>query len=85
MRINGVNTEWFDVTCGLKQGCILSPLLFNLYVNDLIDDMKQSGYGVNIGGESLAILLYADDIAISAESAEDLQAMLNILNNWCVK
>ena len=33
-RINGTNTDWFQVTSGLKQGCLLSPLLFHMYVND---------------------------------------------------
>ena len=32
VRINGNLTEWFDVNCGLKQGCILSPILFDIYI-----------------------------------------------------
>ena len=36
VRINGLKTEFIEVGCGLKQGCILSTLLFNLYVNDLV-------------------------------------------------
>ena len=38
--INGISTNFFDFKCGLKQGCLLSPLLFSLYVNDLIQEMK---------------------------------------------
>ena len=40
VRVNGNLTDWFEVNQGLKQGCILSPLLFNIFLNDLIDDIK---------------------------------------------
>ena len=56
-----LSTVFFDVKCGLALGCVLSPLLFNLYINDLID-MKQLNSGINIDGEKVCILLYADDI-----------------------
>ena len=35
VRVNGVHSEWFDVNTGLKQECVLSPLFFNAFVNDL--------------------------------------------------
>ena len=35
IRIKGLNTEWFAVKCGLKQGCPLSPVLFSFFINDL--------------------------------------------------
>ena len=35
VKLNGFLTDWFGVKCGLKQGCSLSPVLFNLYINDL--------------------------------------------------
>jgi hypothetical protein len=52
--LNGFDTPWFDVECGLKQGCPLSPMLFNLYINNL-------DKGVYIGERKICILLYADD------------------------
>ena len=42
-------TNWFDVSSRLKQGCILSPLLFNMYVNDLITEVNALDKGVDIG------------------------------------
>ena len=83
VRVNNLTTEWFDVTCGLRQGCCLSPLLFNLFVNDLALRIKSLGKGVSIDDELISILLYADDIVLMAESASDLQLMLDCLNEWC--
>ena len=40
VRLNGLKTDYFEVKCGLKQGCTLSTLLFNLYVNDLVIKIK---------------------------------------------
>ncbi|XP_053402804.1 uncharacterized protein LOC128558049 [Mercenaria mercenaria] len=83
IRVNCFSTEWFDVKSGLRQGCILSPLLFNLYINDLAVFLKSLDIGVKIGDELLCILLYADDIVLLAENAADLQKLLNALRDWC--
>ena len=83
MRLNNLTTEWFDVKCGLRQGCCLSPLLFNLFINDLAVRIKALGKGVCLDSDIVSILLYADDIVLIAETAEDLHLMLNCLNVWC--
>lgn len=83
VRVNGSLTDWFDVGVGLKQGCALSPVLFNIYLNDLIQEIKDMGLGVTVNGEKVSILGYADDIVLMAESEEDLQDMLNRLDQWC--
>ncbi|XP_071151601.1 uncharacterized protein [Mytilus edulis] len=77
-------TEWFNVDTGLKQGCILSSVMFNIYINTLIDDINALDIGINIDDEKIAILLYADDMVLMAENENDLQKMLDILNNWCI-
>ena len=84
VHINGFYTEWFDVTSGLRQGCSLSPLLFNIFINDLALKIKACGKGVKIDGDTVGILLYADDIVLLADNEKELQDMLDILNNWCV-
>jgi len=83
VRINGRCTEWFDVTSGLRQGCTLSPILFNIFINDLALQIKALGKGVSVGDENVGILLYADDIVLVANSEEELQEMLDTLNEWC--
>jgi hypothetical protein len=46
-------TEWFNVNSGLKQGCVLSPVLFNIFINSLVTDIKALDIGIDIGGEKL--------------------------------
>ena len=84
VRINGIKTEYV-VDCGLKQGCYLSTLFFNLFVNDLVVRLNSLDIGVDIGGEKVTALLYADDLALVASSEHDLQILLNELNDWCAQ
>ncbi len=60
----------------------MSPLLFNLYINDLALKITALGKGVRVGDKRIAILLYADDIVLIADSEQDLQSMLDLLDNW---
>ena len=85
VRVNGRLSPWFGVSQGVKQGCTLSPTLFQIYINDLIDEINALECGINIGNKSVSVLLFADDIAIIAKNEEDLQRCLNVVNNWCNK
>ena len=51
VRVNSYKTDWFDVQCGLRQGCVLSPLLFNLCINDLAVFLKSLDLGISLGDE----------------------------------
>ena len=85
VKVNDNMTDWYDVNCGVRQGDILSPLLFNLYINDLVVTIKKLNLGIAMGNLTLGVLLYADDLAILAENESDLQIMLNTLYTWCEK
>ena len=61
-------TDWFNVDSALKQGCILSSIMFNIYVNSLIDDINALNIGIDIDNEKLAMLWYADDVVLLAEN-----------------
>lgn len=85
VRVNGFKSEWFNVKAGLRQGCSLSPILFNIFINDFALSVKAFGKGVDIGdGEKVSIMLYADDMVLIADNENDLQLMLDILNRWCI-
>ena len=67
VKVNGFYTDCFSVRCGLKQGCCLSPIVFNLYINDMVNSITSLGIGVNIGDDIVSVLLYADDLVLLAE------------------
>ena len=85
ININGWITDDFISRYGVKQGDVLSPILFNLYINDLARQIKESELGINLDNLNFSILLYADDMAVISDSEEKLQKMLDIMHEWCNK
>ena len=70
---------------GVKQGCILSPKLFNLFINDLPDIFDTTCDPIHLGNEKLSCLMYADDLIIMSETKEGLQNCLNNLEEYTLK
>ena len=84
--LNEFETEFFDCPIGVKQGDCLSPTLFAIFINDLAEEIKDSGIGLTLDPNTfMNILLYADDIVLLAEDEEDLQALLTLVEIWCQK
>jgi len=54
-----------------------------LFINDLAEEIKRSGIGVDFHGVTISLLLYADDVVLLAEAESDLQNLILILNSWC--
>ena len=73
-----IMTDWVPLKKGVRQGCILSPLLFNMYTEELTRRIRKEGLGVMIGENPLGTLLYADDVVLIAEEREDMQKLLDI-------
>ena len=59
----------------------MSPVLFNLYINDLALYLKSLGKGIKCDDDKVCILLFADDIVLLADTEQDLQFMLNALHD----
>jgi len=75
---NSVLGECFSVMCGVRQGGVLSRYLFAFYINDIINELKKSGYGIYIGAVFVGCILYADDIVLLYASCTGLQHMVNV-------
>ena len=85
VTIGNSQTRSFQCSRGVRQGCILSPLLFNLYVNDLAFSFNNilSDPFILPNGTKLSSLFYADDLIILSRSKLGLQNCLNSLSSFC--
>ena len=79
---SGSHSLSFPLRQGVRQGAILSPLLYSVFVDELLDILSESGYGAMVGDNYCGAPMYADDLALTAESPEDLQAMLDLVSNY---
>ena len=70
--------DWFQAGKGVHQGCILSPCLFNLYAEYIIQNARLdvSQAGIKIAGRNINNLKYADDTSLMSESEEKLKSLL---------
>ena len=74
---------FFEVTHGLRPVCILSPLLFSLYINSLVEKLRVVGVGVEFRCRLITALLYEDDAVLFAESEGEMRVSLRVLSEWC--
>ena len=68
---------------GVRQGGILSPQLFNIYIDGLSDILNKSSIGGSIDGKRINHMLYADDLCIVSLSSAGLQQLLSICDQHC--
>ena len=74
-------SDWFHIEAGVRQGGILSPIFYCIYVDDLVSILCAIGVGCYLIKTFLSILLYADDMALMAPSLKGLQTLLNATDN----
>ena len=71
-------TDWFQIGKGVRQACVLSPCLFNLYAEYIMGNAGQEEVqaGIKIAGRNINNLRYADDTTLMAENEEELKGLL---------
>ena len=71
-------TDWFKIVKGVQQGCLLSPCLFNLYVEHIMRNARldELQAGIKIGGRNINNLRYVDDTTLMAETEQELKSLL---------
>ena len=78
VRTGHGTTDWFQIGKGVRQGCILSPCLFNFYAEYIMRNagLEEAQAGIKIAGRNINNLRYADDTTLMAESEEELKSLL---------
>ena len=78
VRTGHGTTDWFQIGKGVRQGCILSPCLFNLYAGYIVRNarLEEAQAGIKIAGRNINNLRYADDTTLMAESEEELKSLV---------
>ena len=81
LELDMEQTDWFQIGKGVRQGCILSPCLFNFYVEYIMRNtgLEEAQAEIKIAGRNINNLRYADDTTFTAESEEELKGLLMIV------
>ena len=82
-EVNNSTTKPLFLTQGVRQGCNLSPILFNILLKQVADQLQESLTGVELDGEVISILLYADDICLISSSAKMAKEAYGLLVKAC--
>ena len=82
VRYNSCVSKWFQPINGVKQGGVLSPTLFSIYVNGMIEELVKAKIGCHVGNKYYGVIGYADDIMLIAPSQLAMNKMISICENY---
>src|SRR5436305_681956 len=82
IRLGENCSDFFTIDVGVKQGCLLSCILFLMLINDLGLELKKLNKGIKIGNTTVTCLFFADDIVLLSESRADLESLLQVAYNF---
>ena len=84
--LEGEKSAIFSVEQGVAQGCSLSPILFSVFINDLLKDVEQAELGIQLSsGKRVGGMLFADDFVGVSDSRESLQKLIDVVHGYCNK
>ena len=84
VQMNGSLGEWFKATVGVRQGCLLSPSLFNIFLERIMSDALEEHDGkISIGGRNITNLWFADDIDALVEEEQEIESLIENLDKAC--
>jgi hypothetical protein len=84
VRWAGEYSEEYKMMCGVRQGGLTSPTLFNLYVNGLIEELSSAGVGCSVDGCFINNISYADDMVLLGPSVSSLRTLLSICEKYAL-
>ena len=83
VKWNGAISSNFSIANGVRQGAVISPVLFNVYMDQIFNILKESNVGCKIDNFYYGVVGYADDFTLISPSRDGLQRMINLVNKYC--
>ena len=84
VKWNGFYSNEFPISNGVKQGGVISPILFALYIDVLINLLKEKAFGCRVGNKCSSIFAYADDVILLAPTISEMRRMLKMCEIYCI-
>ncbi len=82
VKWEGTESDTFSIMNGVKQGAVLSAILFCIYIDDLLKELRRKGDGCWINGNFVGVIVYADDIVLLSPCIDGLQNMINTCSSY---
>ena len=78
-------SDLFDITNGTRQGSVASPVLWAVYCDPLIQELRDLGIGAHVGGMFMGVTMYADDLLLIAPTRGGMQQMLKVCEDYAIR
>ena len=85
VRVGEELTDWFDISMGVRQGCVMSPSLFNLYIDSCVKKLADDECGIRMDSTIVTCLMYADDAVLLASDDIQLQSLVTRMSEVCLE